>query len=278
MTPASVDHDVPCFACAYNLRGLPIVAAGRCPECGAAIGPSLDPNQLPTPLLRALRRGTRFVLLDCIALMASLPVMFFADRGGTRLFSNFVIPFETLVLAADQCLWIFAIFLLTTPISRLTDGGYLGTRWLARTLAILNVLAAAVMAVSFYGYLWYAPASPRFWTMLPYQGLLVYLALRAATIPLLTTRAGRLARLIQQPRLAAQIRRCGYAAAFVMLGLLLSSPIPSLHGFTLYSVLTFDLFAIFYLLALPVLLWAVCLAESFQSHVSALLQRSASPP
>jgi len=40
----NVVSDVPCRRCSYNLRGLNY--AGRCPECGTAVGQSIYGNLL----------------------------------------------------------------------------------------------------------------------------------------------------------------------------------------------------------------------------------------
>ncbi len=47
----SLDRDLPCLTCGYNLRGLPM--GSRCPECGLAIAVTLDVHQLPGGILRA---------------------------------------------------------------------------------------------------------------------------------------------------------------------------------------------------------------------------------
>ncbi len=52
--PAWVDRDVPCAGCGYNVRHLGVDRA--CPECGASLGPTLDPTRLVFADPRWLRR------------------------------------------------------------------------------------------------------------------------------------------------------------------------------------------------------------------------------
>jgi hypothetical protein len=67
---STIDADIPCVSCGYNLRGL---RGTRCPECGSEIAPSLAAYEisrrmpglaaLPGSTLRELRRGACLVLL-----------------------------------------------------------------------------------------------------------------------------------------------------------------------------------------------------------------------
>jgi len=65
-----LDFDVPCWACAYNLRGLS--AAGKCPECGLEIDASLHAYEtrrlaLSPPEPRAARAAVEGAVLSLIA-------------------------------------------------------------------------------------------------------------------------------------------------------------------------------------------------------------------
>jgi MFS family permease len=81
---APLGHDVQCRKCGYNLRGLN--TNGRCPECGTAVGYSLqgdllrfcDPNWVDT-----LYRGTRLFIWGIVVIFVSaLSVGFLANALG----------------------------------------------------------------------------------------------------------------------------------------------------------------------------------------------------
>ena len=70
---SAVAADVPCRKCGYNLRGLP--AAGRCPECGSAVGLSVHGDLLrfsdPAWVLK-LRRGAKFIVYGVATIFLGL--------------------------------------------------------------------------------------------------------------------------------------------------------------------------------------------------------------
>lgn len=66
--PATVDRDVPCRECSFNLRGL--AEDGRCPECGAPVWRALRGELLVyagAAYLASLRRGLLCILLATLA-------------------------------------------------------------------------------------------------------------------------------------------------------------------------------------------------------------------
>jgi hypothetical protein len=70
---SSIDGDLPCLRCEYNLRGLP--AEGNCPECGEQIGASLAYHARMraegyAPLSLAPRRRLRRLILACALLLS----------------------------------------------------------------------------------------------------------------------------------------------------------------------------------------------------------------
>lgn len=69
----TVEADLPCRKCAYNLRGLP--AEGRCPECGSAVGLSLQGDLLrysDPAWVRTLRRGVSAIILAIVIMVVAL--------------------------------------------------------------------------------------------------------------------------------------------------------------------------------------------------------------
>ena len=59
MFSGSVEGDIPCRKCSYNLRGLPL--DGRCPECGTPVGVSVNGELLrysDPEFIQTLRRGS----------------------------------------------------------------------------------------------------------------------------------------------------------------------------------------------------------------------------
>src|SRR4051794_11063247 len=58
MTSQTIQHDLPCLGCGYNLRGLR--GEGQCPECGLPVAESIAGDGLvvgTTRRLGRLRRG-----------------------------------------------------------------------------------------------------------------------------------------------------------------------------------------------------------------------------
>lgn len=120
-----VVRDVPCLGCGYNLRGLS--RAGKCPECGAAVGRALAGNllSLAEPAwLRRVQRGVDVLLLAAlVSFVGTLVVWWLVPRPGL---------FE-LVELAQGALLLLGAWWVTTP-----EPGGLDTTACERTRRIVR--------------------------------------------------------------------------------------------------------------------------------------------
>ena len=74
----TIETDLACIDCRYNLRTLP--RDGKCPECGCPIWRS----RLTRPDLRAFRRFERLRVLYAVAAIACLLATFIANSNRTH--------------------------------------------------------------------------------------------------------------------------------------------------------------------------------------------------
>src|SRR5688572_8897843 len=114
--PGTVDaagvviSDVPCRKCSYNLRGLRL--DGRCPECGRAVGLSVQGDLLrfsdPT-WLRTLQRGVKLIIWGILVIVAGAIVgaVLAATMGAN-------IPILLLPLIGNV-LYLIGVWRLTEP-------------------------------------------------------------------------------------------------------------------------------------------------------------------
>jgi hypothetical protein len=71
--PTTVDHDVPCRKCSYNLRGLS--TDGRCPECGQPVGLSITGDLLrysDPDWVAKLRKGINLILTGIVVMIVGV--------------------------------------------------------------------------------------------------------------------------------------------------------------------------------------------------------------
>lgn len=99
---ASIDTDLTCHRCGYNLRGLR--AAGHCPECDAEVGRSATPELLRYSDVEWMRRTARGAHLLAILVIARIAV---GNTILTVLQTEVVAALIAVVLAA---LWAMAVW------------------------------------------------------------------------------------------------------------------------------------------------------------------------
>src|SRR6185436_14704958 len=109
----TLDQNLPCLRCGYNLRTLP--ADSRCPECSTPISSSLNPNLLryadPT-WTRVLALSLSLLLLACaIQLLYTLGLLLLPEPGFFVPHGSH--PFEDMDGFAKFLGWL-AVFLLGT--------------------------------------------------------------------------------------------------------------------------------------------------------------------
>lgn len=162
----NVAVDVACRRCGYNLRTLP--SAGKCPECGSAVGRSLhgDLLQFSDPeWVEKLAGGMNWIIASVIiaiftGMIIESVTMVIGGTGGAK-FSTIAVPLMQLSLGA---VGLVGYWLFTTPdpgnvepekptsLRRVVRGtevfGYLASP-LAQALAVsLPVISGCISAIS----------------------------------------------------------------------------------------------------------------------------------
>ncbi len=140
-----VTTDLPCRKCSYNLRGLTI--DGRCPECGAAVGLSVQGDLLrfSNPAwVRTLQRGVRLIIWGVVVIIlgALLAVVLAVTVPAVGL-AAVAVPLVGYVLT------LVGTWRLTEPDpSGLGEDQYGTSRRLIRITLVMGVIDAALDVVS----------------------------------------------------------------------------------------------------------------------------------
>jgi hypothetical protein len=154
MTPAlSIQDDVPCASCGYNLRGLS--PGGKCPECGDSIRAALRFRWMQRPENRRRQRQGLAMQITAIALagLGSLPLIWACT---TVLRADVSIHFYYVAIELAALLITAAIFSGTRPVEGVRPSR---VRWPLRLGACL-----ATLIVSFLNYQLLAPRTIS-WTL-----------------------------------------------------------------------------------------------------------------
>ena len=133
----TLDGDLPCFSCGYNLRGLQ--NTGLCPECGGEIARSIEEAAHSGPTEQTVRFAFRLALLLAIGLLMGIPVAF---CGFPR--SPAAVP--ALAVPASAALW--AVGLCASLLPMVTKDRYVVRhfkfRWFATVLGSSSASTASL--------------------------------------------------------------------------------------------------------------------------------------
>jgi len=141
-TDGTIDHDVECIKCGYNLRGLN--RSGRCPECGTEISPSMRGDLLKFAAPDWLRK----VKLGADLMYYGIGVGIIVGVGAA-IITIATAAIGPLLLSAmgilTSVLYLAALYLMTTQEPRVSlSEGELTWRRILRAAAIFNFGAGLI--------------------------------------------------------------------------------------------------------------------------------------
>jgi len=111
----TIQQDLPCSRCGYNLRGLTLDMA--CPECSAPVGSSIHGDLLgfaDPDWLDKLRRGTLLKLWSMLLALISAVILVAAARLGASQQIELVVGLPAAILG------VWAVFLITSQEPRIS--------------------------------------------------------------------------------------------------------------------------------------------------------------
>lgn len=147
--PSTIESDLPCRQCGYNLRGLAVQS--NCPECGRAIATSTGIRFLRDcgpPFARKLSRGAKAVITGMIFSAAS-PLVNWLGPGlmyNTRLSC----ALDGIDLAGSV-LTLLGLWIITSPQSCLSDDWKRswGRKLIRSAAIVIPVFKAALMTITY---------------------------------------------------------------------------------------------------------------------------------
>jgi hypothetical protein len=152
LTTANIDRDLECARCCYNLRTQPI--AGRCPECGLAVGRSLPPPGFRFRKMATVfrvRRGLALLAVGIMIQVLAAVALFVVLRWYYKL------PATIFAVGFRSCFWAQYASLIVTTLGLVLityPFGWRGDRFLPCLGIGVAVLTVLFVAESIAEYLW----------------------------------------------------------------------------------------------------------------------------
>ncbi len=211
-----IEENLPCVACGYTLRGLPV--NGACPECGTEISRSLQGDRLAAAdpqWLRTIVRGQRLLTAGMIAATSGLFLLIFGGvtfliltdvRPGLPrnvehgFFLGFGLAFVSVLVGVY--IGLVGIYFLTVP-----EGREIGREpvWSTRQMARWSMLGVIVAGILMYSSQFLSGPGARWAAVEILSRGLFLLMLTVAGVSLLK-RLEALARRVPEEPLARRIR------------------------------------------------------------------------
>jgi len=139
----SIDQDLTCHACHYNLRMQP--RSGKCPECAASIETTIAKRMLV--LLNP--RWLKSISAGAVCLSYGIPTVLFVILIGNAVLKmlSVMLDARTVLMIGVTCIAsvsLIGIWLFTTPLkTELASARLLRAQWIAR-LATIGLLGAII--------------------------------------------------------------------------------------------------------------------------------------
>lgn len=143
----TLDHDLPCRQCGYNLRGL--LETSRCPECGLPVVESIRAagwSVIGERQMRRIRIGATICVVETVAAFLS-GVCLTASIGRIE-FSTFTV-IASFLAGLPPFIFAAGVWLLATPLNDdAPRRGFVTAGLLTRLCAVLAVIGWAIAILS----------------------------------------------------------------------------------------------------------------------------------
>lgn len=136
----TIQQDLPCSRCGYNLRGLTLNMA--CPECSTPVGSSVHGDLLAyadPDWLDKLRRGTLLKLWSMLLAVIAVLVVYIAFKLGIRQQIELIL-IELILSLPTTVLGLWAVFLITAQEPRISlQEDSISLRRIVRVCAVIGM-------------------------------------------------------------------------------------------------------------------------------------------